>query len=134
MKKLVIFLLAIALMPSFQSCRKKEKPKPSAKELITMDDWTFYKVEAYDANGNLVGTSSENNRVVFTPSGNFYVYGSSGSIGNYGTWELIDNDAKIKINNHNGTTWIFEIEKLTDNEFDFSDSNGSGKNIYYHKR
>ena len=134
MKKLVIFLLAIALMPSLQFCKKKEEPKPSAEEIISMDDWTFYKAEFYDANGNLLGTSYENNKVVFTPSGDFYFYDSSGNIADYGTWELIDNDAKIKIFTHSGTTWIFEIEKLTDNEFDYSDSGGSGKQIYYHKR
>ena len=134
MKKSLIILLAIALIPSFQSCKKKEEPKPSAEELITQDDWIMYKIEMYDANGNLTNTVTANNKWVFAPSKDYYYYDNSGNLNDYGTWSLSDNDSKITLNSHDGSVYPFDIDKLTKNEFDLVLSGSSGKWILYLKR
>lgn len=131
MNKLVVFLLAIALMPSLQSCKKKEEPKPTAKELLTKADWTHIKNEIYDANGNLIITITLNNKMVFSPSGDYYYYNSSGNIYEYGTWSLLDDDTKIQLTEHGGQPRTFDIEKLTETEFNISLSGNTGKNILY---
>ena len=136
MKKLVIFLLAIALMPSLQSCRKKEEPKPSAKELITMDDWTFVKREIYDANGDLANTMTAHNKWVLTQSNDYFFYDNNGAIYDYGTWKLLDNDKKIEFIQHDAVyDQIFDIDKLTKSNFTFSiTSNTGAKAIIYLER
>ena len=134
MKKLVVLFLAIALIPSIQSCKKKETPKPSAEELITKDDWTHIKNEIYDANGNLINTDTRNNKMVFSPSGDYYYYNISGNISEYGTWALLDDDTKIQMTDHGGQSRTFDIEKLGETEFNISFSDNTGKIILYFKR
>ncbi len=136
MKKLVILFLAIAMIPSIQSCKKKETPKPSAKELITKDDWTVVKFEFYDVNGNLTNTQNYHRKWVFSPSMDYYIYDDSGDLDDYGTWGLLDDDSKIRLLQHAGNyDYTFDIEKLSDNEFQFSLTvSSSGKGIYYLSR
>ncbi len=135
MKKLLVFLMALATISSFQSCKKKEAPKPSAKEIITKDDWRHVKTESYDASGNLVNTQTLNHKVVFTVSGDYYYYDDTGNISDYGTWELRDGDSKILIIPHSGgSSYTFDIEKLIENEFNFSITDSTGKYVFYHTR
>ncbi len=136
MKKFVVLLLTLAMIPSIQSCKKKEEtPKPTAKELLTKDDWRHVKTESYDTSGNLVNTQTLNHKVVFTVSGDYYYYNDSGDISDYGTWELLDDDTKILITHHSGgNNFTFDIEKLTENEFNFSITGSTGKYIFYHTR
>ena len=135
MKKFVVLLLALAMIPSIQSCKKKEEPKPTAEEIITKDDWRHVKTESYDTSGNLVNTQTLNHKVVFTVSGDYYYYDDSGDISDYGTWELLDDDTKILITPHSGgNNFTFDIEKLSENEFNFSITGSTGKHIYYHTR
>jgi len=135
MKKLVVFLLAIALIPSIQSCKKKEEPKPSAKELLTKSAWHHVKNETYDSNGNLTNTQTKDNKMVFTPSNDYYYYNNAGQIIEYGTWRFTDDDTKIDFTEH-GTTQAasFNIDKLTESEFTISIAFGSVKYVLYFKR
>ena len=119
MKKIVVILFATVMISSFQSCKKKkEDPAPTAKELISEDDWTEVKVEHYDASGNLQYSNSVNNKVVFTPSGHYYYYDDTGNIVTYGTWELSNDNKKITIRNTNFNQ-TYDIKKLTRNKFYF---------------
>ena len=135
MKKFVVLMLTLVLIPSIQSCKKKEEPKPSAKELITKDDWTVVKLEFYDANGNLTNTYNYHNKWVFVPSMDYYMYDDSGDLQSYGTWSLLDDDSKIRFQEHAGIyDYTFDIDKLSDNEFQFSMTGSSGKVVYYLSR
>ena len=133
MKKLVVFLLAIALIPSIQSCKKKEESKPTAKELLTKDAWRHVKVEFYNNSGNLVNTITLNNKMVFSPSGDYYYYNSSGNISEYGTWSLIDDETKIQMRDQGGQPGIFDIEKLTETEFIISFSDNIREVLYFNR-
>ncbi len=135
MKKFVVLLLALALIPSIQSCKKKEEPKPSAKELLTQDAWYHFKNETYDSNGNLTNSQTRNNKMVFAPSNDYYYYNNTGQISEYGTWRLTDNDTKIEMLEHSDTQAAsFNIDKLTESEFTISIAFGSVKYVLYFKR
>jgi hypothetical protein len=81
------------------SCKKKAKEPeaPSVKELLTGTPWDLYMLEQYDASGNLTDTQmlaftydfrSDNSLIITTPSGTYHW-----------TYELLDNDQKIRIQN-----------------------------------
>ena len=124
------------MIPAVQSCKKKQKePEPTAKELITMDDWTLKNRKVYDSNDNLIIDENPNLRWVFSPSNDFYFYDSAGDIYLYGTWELLDDDSKIRIMEHGGGIDVtLDIDKLTNDEFTISHPYGSGKEVLYLER
>ncbi len=136
MKKLVVLLLTLVMIPAVQSCKKKEKaPEPSAKEILTKDDWTLTKQDIYDSNGNLVGSNSYNFRWVFSPSNDFFYYDNMGDLYTYGTWELLDDDTKFHMVEHGGGFDItFDIDKLTESEFVISHPYGTGKEVLHFER
>ncbi len=136
MKKIFVLLLALAMIPAVQSCKKKEKePEPSAKELITMDDWTWVKREMFNNAGDLIISVNPNTKWVLTSSNDFYFYDSSGDLLQYGTWQLLDDDTKIRFIEHNGSyDNTYEINELTEDSFKFSGIFSGNKHVYYLER
>lgn len=135
MKNGPVLLLAFLMFPVLQSCKKKETPKPSARELITRDDWTWVKFEFYDNNGNLTSHTEPHTKWVFAPSGDYYVYDLGETIYQYGTWQLLDNDTKIHIVEHAGSyDYTFDIDTLTENKFTITYTVTTGHGAYYFER
>ena len=136
MKKLAVLLLTVMMIPAVQSCKKKQKePEPSAKELITKDDWMLTKRKLYDSNGNLITSENPNFRWVFAPTQDFYFYDNAGDLYLYGTWELLNDDSKIHLVTHGGGIDVtLDIDELTGDKFTMSHPYGSGKEVLYLER
>ena len=138
MKKLVILLLTLAVIPATQSCKKKKKNSgPSAEEILTDGDWNYTKEEYYDAAGNLTNTYQINHIVKFKSDGTYERYDANQQLLTSGTWELKDNDSKIRIVHSNGSfDTTFDIVKLEDSEFIYEWINPQvGNKIkFYHER
>ena len=130
MKKLVILLLALAIIPATQSCKKKKEESLSAKEILTKEDWTLTYLKEYDAQGNLTQNSQLNFKFIFKTNNVFEVYDTSGNLISSGNWSLLNNDTQIEIDND-----VYDIDKLEMNEFIISRpfSNG-GKEVIYMER
>ncbi len=135
MNKSLFILFLLAVLPSVQSCKKKETSEPTAKELITRDDWTWVRFEFYDNNGNLTSETEPHTKWVFAPSGDYYIYDLGGTIYRYGIWQLLDNDTKIHIIEHSGSyDYTFDIETLTDSKFTLAYTVSTGHGSYYFER
>ena len=136
MKKLIVILLALAMIPAVQSCKKKQKePEPSAKELITMGDWTYKKRKVYDSNNNLISSTNDNEKWVFSTSNDYYFYDNAGDIDEYGTWQLLDDDSKIRFIEHYGIyDETLEIIELTEDKFTIRNEISGSKFYFYLER
>ncbi len=136
MKKIFVFLLAVAFISSLQSCKKEEDSKPSAEELLTEDSWNYYKYEEYDSDGDLSDTQTFSVKFVAAVSGDFYFHDASNQVVNYGTWELKDKDSKIDLISQvsGGIQSTFDIDKLTKDKFTISNTGQGGKIVLYFKR
>ncbi len=136
MKKILVLLFAIAMMPTLQSCKKdNEEPEPSAKELLTKDKWNFVKVESYDSSGNLTDTDTPDSKLILSPSDDYFFLDDNGDLTEYGTWKLKDNNSKFQFIEHNNVyDNTFDIEKLTDKKFNISVTDSAGKSILYFER
>ncbi len=135
MNKSLFILFLLAVLPSVQSCKKKEASEPTAKELITRDDWTWVRFEFYDNNGNLTSETEPHTKWVFAPSGDYYIYDLGGTIYRYGTWQLLDNDTKLRLIEHSGSyDYTFEIDALSENKFTITYTVSTGHGSYYFER
>ena len=136
MKKLVVLLLAVLLVPATQSCKKKAKDNGASKEkILTNGDWNYTKQAYYDANGNLTNTFQINHVVKFKSGGTYERYDGNGQLLDSGTWELKNNGAKIHIHT-SGYDENFDIIKLNNTEFiyQWTNSQAGNKIKYYLER
>jgi len=131
MKKLVFALFVFALTLQATSCKKKECPAPeklTQKEILAKTVWDYYKLEAYDANGNLQNSMNLNYEVVFAVNGIYTIYDNNGNLHSQGTWQLnkdYDNEYIIIDNTS------YSIDKLTEKDFIFYKEDPNGKRVAY---
>ncbi len=134
MKRLLLILFSLSLLAgSVQSCKKKECPGPTKKEILADGIWRFDKVELYQ-NGNLNQTNNNlTAKIEFTLGGNYYYYDSSGDLADYGTYTFTEGDPdQLTITSEGGGQPVtFQVEELTQTNMKWHYGDNSNYMLFY---
>jgi len=114
-------LIMLSLVITMDSCTKNEEV--SYKDLLTAETWNGVYTKRYDSNGNLLETISLSGVTL-----DFYDDGTvklknQGITMHSGQWELLDDDSKIHFDWGIAGDEIYDIRKLTDDEFVYANDN-----------